>query len=60
MKGKYINTVILQAALAGNRSRRLAAEKETITTLNDHKIIWTKEGKTATKTNTKSQNALVN
>ena len=44
MKGKYINTVIMMAALAGNRSKRLAAQKETLTSLDNHKIIWRKNG----------------
>ena len=57
MKGKYINTVIMQAALAGNRSRRLAAQKETLTSLKDHKILWSKNG--TTKTTAINQNRTV-
>ena len=42
MKGKYINTVIMMAALAGKRSKRIVAQKEALMSLDHHKIIWRK------------------
>lgn len=59
MKGKYINTVIMMAALSGNRNKKAAIEKETITSLNDHKIIWSKDGQTKTTASNKSAVALL-
>lgn len=47
MKGQYINTVILMAAKSGRKSKQQAAQKETIQSLNDFKIIWSKNGKKA-------------
>lgn len=45
MKGKYINTLIMMAALSGKKTRRRYATKETIISLNDYKIIWSKTTK---------------
>ena len=42
MKGKYITTVIMMAALAGRRSRRIVAQKGALKSLDHHKIIWRK------------------
>ena len=42
MKGTYINTVIMMAALAGKRSKRIVAQKEALMSLDHHKIIWRK------------------
>jgi hypothetical protein len=47
MKGKYINTVIMMAAKSGKTSKQQNAHKETIQSLNDFKIIWSKNGKNA-------------
>jgi hypothetical protein len=59
MKGKYINTVIMMAALSGNRNKKAANEKETITSLNDHKIIWSKNGQSKATASAKSVAALL-
>ena len=59
MKGKYINTVIKMAALSGNRNRKTAMEKETITSLTDHKIIWSKAGQSKTTASKKPEIALL-
>ena len=59
MKGKYINTVIMMAALSGKKSRRIAGKKETIVSLKDHKIIWSKNGITETRRYSKSALALM-
>ncbi len=45
MKGKYINTVIMMAAMSGRKTRKAAAQTETISSLNDFKIIWSKNDK---------------
>ena len=59
MKGKYINTVIMMAVLAGKRSRRIAKEKETLNSLNNHKVIWSKNGPAETTANQKPATALL-
>ena len=59
MKGKYINTVIMMAALSGNRNKKAAIEKETITSLNNHKIIWRKAGQSKTTATNKPASALL-
>ncbi|HEX8315199.1 MAG TPA: hypothetical protein VF609_09405 [Flavisolibacter sp.] len=59
MKGKYINTVIMMAALSGNRNKKAAIEKETITSLNNHKIIWSKAGQSKTTATNKPASALL-
>ena len=43
MKGQYITTVIMMAALSGKKNNRSAAQKETITSMNNYKTIWSKE-----------------
>lgn len=50
MKGQYINTVIIMAAKSGRKSKQQNAQKETIQSLNDFKIIWSKNGKKANAT----------
>jgi hypothetical protein len=60
MKGKYINTIIMQALLAGNRRRKTADQQEVISSLDDHKIIWRKEVNTITKTNNSKQAVVTN
>jgi hypothetical protein len=42
MKGKYINTVIMMAAMSGRKTRKSNVVKETLAIVNDHKIIWSK------------------
>jgi hypothetical protein len=59
MKGTYINTVIMMAALSGKKNRRTVAEKETIKSLNDFKIIWSKNGKSSAPVATNPQTALI-
>ncbi|MDB5205721.1 MAG: hypothetical protein JWR72_796 [Flavisolibacter sp.] len=49
MKGKYINTVIMMAALSGRKTRRASGVIETLATVNDHKIIWSKSCQSAEK-----------
>lgn len=58
MRGTYINTNIMMAALAGKRSRRpngapavqaMAEVKETAAYVAGHEIIWTKPAKAVEK-----------
>ena len=59
MKGQYINTVIMMAALSGRKNRKPAAQTETISSLNDFKIIWSKNGKSNKTVAGKPQAALL-
>lgn len=59
MKGQYINTVIIMAARSGKKNRQVATARETISSLNDHKIIWSKAGQTKTTASNKPAAALL-
>ncbi|RYZ24787.1 MAG: hypothetical protein EOO10_19935 [Chitinophagaceae bacterium] len=59
MKGTYINTVIMMAAMSGKKSKRTMSEKETVNSLNNYKIIWSKNGKGNTLVANKSKEALI-
>ena len=59
MKGTYINTVIMMAALSGKKSRRTVSEKETVKSLNDYKNIWSKNNNNNTSVAKKSKTALI-
>lgn len=60
MKGTYINTVIIMAARSGKISRKPGAQNETIKSLNDFKIIWSKAGKSNNPVASKPKAALIN
>jgi hypothetical protein len=59
MKGTYINTVIMMAALSGKKSKRTVPEKETVNSLNNYKIIWSKNDKSNSIVANKSKTALI-
>ena len=59
MKGTYINTVIMMAAMSGRRNKKAAPEKETVNSLNDYKIIWSKQDKSNTTVATKCKTAFI-
>ena len=42
MKGKYINTVIMMAAMSGRKTKKTIPVKETLAAVNDYRIIWSK------------------
>jgi hypothetical protein len=42
MRGQYITTTIMMAALSGSKARKSTGVKETLAVTNDHKIIWSK------------------
>jgi hypothetical protein len=50
MKGRYINTIIIMAARSGKQRRIAKNNKETLRTLSDHKITWSKSTAADTKT----------
>ena len=45
MKGTYINTVIMMAALSGRNNKKTGAAKETVISLDNYKVIWSKNNK---------------
>ena len=59
MKGKYINTVIMMAAMSGRKTRKATAPTETIVSLNDFKIIWSKNGQRKQATAVRPKAALI-
>jgi len=59
MKGTYINTVIMMAARSGRKSNRTVSEKETVNSLNNYKVIWSKNGKSNTGVANKPKQALM-
>ena len=59
MKGTYINTVIMMAALSGRKNRSTAAVQETVKSLKDYKIIWSKNDQSNKQVADVSKTALI-
>ena len=59
MKGTYINTVIMMAARSGKKTNRTVSEKETVNSLTNYKVIWSKNGKSNTTVANKPKQALM-
>ena len=59
MKGTYINTVIMMAALSGRKNKKSTPKQEIIRSLNEYKIIWSKHDKAGKPALNVSNSALI-
>ena len=58
MRGKFITTTIMLAALSGGNNKKINNVDETVAATESHKIIWSKDLQTKTIVLTKVTEAL--